>query len=922
MELKYIVLTIIKILVSVPTILLTTNLDAEAAALMGGYLVNNDTDGFVGIPFDNDENYRRHESSESYSSALNSSQPTSEDDNSEEIPNPSPLVIPGYNLPENIFNKGKPFYMEKDPLTGQVDFANKTPTGIDDDFYEYIDDGIDQSDDIYNKANIDRKDGSIGSHRPSDINQLTPNFHDFLNLPIKYNSNKYVYPLISSSYANTKVQGNVNKYHNHKTFVTKYPTFKPSNGPYLTSSSQYFQDYEETTSTTTPKHISTTTKIPIKKPISYPSFNEDFSQDYEYDSYEKNTKNKYNYGNKDIYYTTEKINNIYLTTSSTPMTTTKKAMSLLEQLFGSYDEIPTTTEKVIVPSSIYNVPSNENKNKEKEKKVDKITTSTSTSISTTSTHTNVATGSNMEMENIYEEYDDDYYNNQNISEYYTTNKPQSTTLSTTSTTTSTTTPTVPFVSNNIFNSHSYKEPTTTEKILSTKQRPEITTETYFTLRETSLPLGDNHVSNPKVTIMPNNDHIASSSSNYRPIIIATQDLRNQLNNEKVVPKPFSVSTQHVPSTSSIHISPDQDTVSFVVGHHQSMDGSSYNEPNSHNVFNNNYFQPEDDIIYNNSPDTVIFQQPQLKKPQEVTGSVVTIQTQTNSEASLSIGVPVEHIKKVPGQVMDAKLEFDNVNSDLPTNSAKVVFPNEKDVSLTSLTPPPSTANPPILSSNREILKLASKPMYHQLPSDLTPPKEELGKFPLRLDSPRPPWDPRPGHFFSGNFEYSRPPRPLPDIAYKRIDTLPNILPQFRPNMKSRGPHNSGPHDYKHTMAHTVHRNPAHFYDNRLHREPLLERPSNRPIEFYEKLQPPPLPPKNFNNYRKIPPPSQFLDQRSPIVAQDRKGEDYHKKPMVENKVILEPPKIITNLKKTDGEVETLQMLQAKQSDKKNYILNQ
>lgn len=55
-----------------------------------------------------------------------------------------------------------------------------------------------------------------------------------------------------------------------------------------------------------------------------------------------------------------------------------------------------------------------------------------------------------------------------------------------------------------------------------------------------------------------------------------------------------------------------------------------------------------------------------------------------------------------------------------------------------------------------------------------------------------------------------------------------------------------------------------YLDKRLVRQPLLDRPSNRPIGFFEKLQPPP-PPYNKNSFRK--------NGRPPVedmpVAEDR-----------------------------------------------------
>lgn len=87
--------------------------------------------------------------------------------------------------------------------------------------------------------------------------------------------------------------------------------------------------------------------------------------------------------------------------------------------------------------------------------------------------------------------------------------------------------------------------------------------THFILfKVTSLPLGENHV----------------GTQDFRPppLIAVTHNLREQLNGEKVQSKPFGGVHVHVPSSNSIHIAPDQDTVSFVVGHHQSVGGDDQN----------------------------------------------------------------------------------------------------------------------------------------------------------------------------------------------------------------------------------------------------------------------------------------------------------------------------------------------------------
>lgn len=111
-----------------------------------------------------------------------------------------------YVLPEEIFNDGKAFYVEKDPVSGKLDF------------------NIKKSSDIIDIPN------DVDAQKDKDISLNTnsipvPNFHDFLNLPVKYSSSKFVYPLVSSSYANLKYQGNNKNYiSNHKNYSTTTTT--------------------------------------------------------------------------------------------------------------------------------------------------------------------------------------------------------------------------------------------------------------------------------------------------------------------------------------------------------------------------------------------------------------------------------------------------------------------------------------------------------------------------------------------------------------------------------------------------------------------------------------------------------------------------------------------------------------------------
>ncbi|XP_011295635.2 titin [Musca domestica] len=104
-----------------------------------------------------------------------------------------PVISTSYVLPNQIFNDGKPYYAAKDPISGQLDFNVKKPAGIETSANEVVD-----------------------PNEKTVISSSSPNIHDFLNLPVKYSSSKFVYPLVSSSYANLKYQGSNKNYITNK----------------------------------------------------------------------------------------------------------------------------------------------------------------------------------------------------------------------------------------------------------------------------------------------------------------------------------------------------------------------------------------------------------------------------------------------------------------------------------------------------------------------------------------------------------------------------------------------------------------------------------------------------------------------------------------------------------------------------------
>ncbi|GJQ83725.1 hypothetical protein Trydic_g20601 [Trypoxylus dichotomus] len=945
MELRAIVLMIIKIVISIPTVLIFEPYLASGSALMGGHIDNRANSSLPNLLLDLNDDEKEIELNKTdkfeHDSATDQQPTTSE--KAEEIPNPSPLIVPGYNLPDNLFNKGKPFYLEKDPLTGNVDFLSKDSeldAYDEDEDYEYAEN--EKNPDIYSKSNIDRKDTNVGSHKPNDVNQLTPTLYDFLNLPVKYNPDKYAYPLISSSYANTKVQGNVNRYHNHKDYAVT--TYKPMKTPTY-HSTKYF--YFNKPYKATPKYASTTSEEASTTSAPQKTTSEVYLTSEI--NLMNSSMNDPSYGEEIQSTPKSKIDSIYLTTkedqshngttssttTTTATTTTEKVMNFFEQLYMSFHEdVETTTKRAttsittterILEKDEYDL------SMEDEDEEDELY------------HQNVLTGSNMEH-HYNPEYDADVTDNIAVE-----NKPhvfiQTTTLreilspsittqssiATVKTTMVTTTkPEIVTHNSSAFRPNQlveifgededdypyytlYKPQNNTSQVFpSNNINVKSTTEnnvgvSYATSfigfdksKETINNTPPTVLTPPKVTSMPlGENHVTHNL--HQPIILATQNLREQLNNEKVIPRPFAPpkpSLHSIGSGTNIRIAPNQDTASFIIGNQEAGAANQYlGAALKESPYDNNPFRPfygqdinQDYVQYTVQAKPEMPQTPPKNFFKLNSSSTINIQPIRNSEASLAIGVPIDLIQGKPGQVVDESLEINNEGIQFPKGTGpKIVFPDEDREIPPFNNKHETQPNYNALANNKEILRLTSKPVLHQLPSDLTPPSESFAQ-------PRPPYDPRPGHFHSGRPEYARPPRP--NEVYKKMDILPNILPQFRPNMKI-----------------------SHRYDmpnKNFHRQPLLERPSNRPIGFFEKLQPPP-PPKNLQHLRKVPQLEQELKYKH-SVAEDRIINDQGYKKTTPDQFLFyqTPPKMMLAQRKTgdiDLEVETLQMLQAKYDKK-------
>lgn len=92
--------------------------------------------------------------------------------------------------------------------------------------------------------------------------------------------------------------------------------------------------------------------------------------------------------------------------------------------------------------------------------------------------------------------------------------------------------------------------------------------------------------------------------------------------------------------------------------------------------------------------------PQPFKPPQQTnigGSTLNIRPIKSSEASLSIGVPID-MKKIPGQVVDDDLQNENIKFPKKGSGAKIIFPNDKEEDVAATTVNPGKPLKPSLSS--------------------------------------------------------------------------------------------------------------------------------------------------------------------------------------------------------------------------------
>ena len=288
------------------------------------------------------------------------------------------------------FNHGKPFLAEQDPLTGAILNLKTTPVLQDDYVYEEEEEG----------EPIDRKDNTKIFTR-NDIAQPSkdPDLHKFLNLPVHYSSSGK-FPLISSSYANTKVQGHgASTYSNHRLSpTTSSSTVSPSYYPLKTSTSTTTEGTRPTTtSTTTTSTTTTTTQKPTtKQTTTKPPPSYEYEYEYEYDheperepDKKTTTHNILDFFDRDYELLgaseeekkTTKVENLTTTTSEKPKTDISKT----EKPKTDVVMVAPNTNIFIPPDYLLKPSTTERENRTELRETTTVKVSTTTEVFTTTT---------------------------------------------------------------------------------------------------------------------------------------------------------------------------------------------------------------------------------------------------------------------------------------------------------------------------------------------------------------------------------------------------------------------------------------------------------------------------------------------------------------------------------------------------------
>ncbi|XP_003704923.2 uncharacterized protein LOC100878897 [Megachile rotundata] len=739
---------------------------------------------------------------------------------------------PRYHLPYPFaFNGGRPFSLEKDPISGKIDFEKAPPVkalNYSSRYQEHAN-SEEQGDKEPLKENTQKKVENKESVdvSPNEINPYSPNFHDFLNLPVHYSSDKYgkdKYPLISSSYANTKVQSGSNSYstYNHKPYHGETVAYYHTRKPYVPKTSSTTTMSSTTTSTSTTTTTTTTTTTP--KPTTSTTTTTTTT-------------------------TTPPPSTTSTTTKTPPVTTWKPSSTTPKRFMDHLDEYDDILPIEKLQASMYN------NNHQGANNI---------------MHNRDPPTNHEEYIDSYEDYEmndgEDYVSKDSTNEIVKTSTLPATT-STVANVTATTAGTP-------------ETPSSTTTVAST------TTSLSPNMHFSSMLHEDAHQSNSvpfqslpqrPVTSMPlDNDHRLPSAfeNDSRRQGVADNVIVNQNYRPNMIgQRPSGLGGILVESTSNIVIPPDQDTVSFVLGNRQNVEGGYYSVgtaigENPYSAGIDTSFRPlygvqSDKGNYDPQTDhRGTFGLPLVPAPENPSYAAQTWR-QPNPSATQKIANEIEPSRPqgsfVKGTVlldqMDDKKDDKDVNfvvfpKDEPKQPVEehIVIVNEADGTVHEIAPSSSTmkpmrVNPPV--PNEEHLP--------QLSEDLTPPTERPrppSQFhyhyhhggitrPDHLRPQRPPVPPRgkPSPAFPPPLPPPTDPAGIRRRPYSPDSNLPNILPQFRPNAKT---------SHGHRGSETIGTIPAgQTYSTRI-RQPVQSHPPTRrplppPPSYLQRLNPPPPP---------------------------------------------------------------------------------
>lgn len=801
--------------------------------------------------------------------------------------------VPRYHIPYPFaFNGGKPFSLEKDPITGKIDFEKAPPVkalNYTDHYREREDkeseddDRVSDEKDAYpeRKKNKGKENEDVS---PNEINTYA-NFHDFLNLPVHYSSDKYgndKYPLISSSYANTKVQSGANSYstYNHRPYHLENDLYvRPIKNSYAsitkTSTHKTTAIDDDKAKRTSPPTI--TTSVPTM--------------------------------------TTNSSRTMLSTSTKAPAITTWKP-SNTPITFHSIDRTEVENEKNLLPieklhasghAEFHQNPSN----------VPMRTPNDGTMMEKTQTaplhkdHSNldnfVLSHTKPETKPQNEEYRDSYDTyessdgegegdgdgegdsdgNSEETDYFlpfkdllkeitsessTTTSPIASTAVTTTTTAATTTTTV--------TASSEGTTTTAAKTImpsrSVSSTPSALRENALANSQPQFPMMPQH---PIVPSSLNSDRRQSVTERYDDII--SHGYRPNPMPVKLEPNRIGAGTV-IESTSNIVIPPDQDTVSFVLGNRQSVEGGYYSvgtavgenlygglsdtDPTLWPLHNDPHSLTMKGVKHEHSPAHSVTELPSPARTTQKWWPPSPLKTSNEIEPMKSPSPLVAIASAIIQDTKNRSKEKDSgyvifpndetKDKDAATTEERIVIVNEADGSIRELiTPKTTTLTTTMATTTTNKTKLDVSATIGgdlpQLAEDLIPPAE----------SPRP-----PSYYYNYQYDVSRPdhsrlpqrsPLPPPPLRIKphsvppldaglrkrpySPDTkLPNILPQFRPNAKAshghRGPDAIGTMPAGQGPSGTRIRQPlpSHLSTSR--------RPLHPPSPSYlQRLNPPPPP---------------------------------------------------------------------------------